>query len=245
MSNKPSRQSSHSAKVRAASNSGGSNTLWWWIGLGVLVVVVAVVAIAVGTSSDSGSDSGGSASPSGGTVVPNGDLEFGAVEVQGTPLPVAPQSGADPAVGLTIPTVKGITFDESPVTISADGKPKVILAIAHWCPHCQKEVPLIQEWLDANGMPSDVDLVAVATGNDESAVNFPAGDWLRKEGWSVPTLLDDKEDTAGKGLGVSGYPGFTVVGADGKVVFRTSGEISMAQFEQLLEAARTGTAPSS
>lgn len=245
MSNKPSRQSSHSAKVRAASGSGRSNTMWWWIGLGVLVVVIGVVAIAVGRSSDSGSNSGGSASPSGGTVVPNGDLEYGSLDVTGTALPMSPDAGAtDTAIGQAIPTIDGQTFDGSKITISPEGgKPQVILVVAHWCPHCQAEVPRIQDWLNTNGMPDDVELTAIATANTDQRTNFPAGPWLRKEGWSVPTLLDDKNSDAGAALGVSGFPGFIVVGADGKVVYRTSGEITMAQWEQLLQAARTGTAP--
>jgi cytochrome c biogenesis protein CcmG/thiol:disulfide interchange protein DsbE len=244
VSNKPSRQSSASAKVRAASASGGGgNTTWLWIGIVVVIVLVGVIVIAVGRSSSGGSAEGGGPSPSGGTVVPNGDVEFGTVEVSGTQLPQPSDSGADAGVGMQIPTIDGITFDDSAVTISPDGEPKVILALAHWCPHCQREVPLLQEWLDENGMPSDVEVVAVATGNDSGAVNFPAGDWLREEGWSVPTMVDDQDDSAALALGVKGYPGFTVVDADGEVVFRTSGEISMDQWEALLESARTGVAP--
>jgi hypothetical protein len=34
-----------------------------------------------------------------------------------------------------------------------------------------------------------------------------------------------------------------VVDAQGKVVFRTSGELTMPQWEQLLDSARTGQAP--
>ncbi len=245
MSNKPSSKPQASAKVRAASGSGRGTSIWLWVGLVGLIVVVGIVAILVGRSSDSGSDSGGSASPSGGTVVPNGDLEYGAVEVQGTALPAAATTGTDTAVGLTIPTVKGITFDESSVTISPDGKPKVIMGVAHWCPHCQAEVPRIQDWLDQNGMPADVELVALATSNDPTRTNFPAAPWLRKEGWSVPTMLDDKDNAAAQGLGITGFPAFIVVDKDGKVVFRTSGEITTAQWESLLEAARTGTAPTS
>ncbi len=245
MSNKPSRQSSHSAKVRAASGSGRSNTLWIWIGLGVLVVAIALVAGFVGRSSDSGSNSGGSASASGGTVVPNGSLEYGSLDVTGTKLPDSPDPGAtDTAIGQAIPTIAGQTFDESKITISPEGgKPQVILVVAHWCPHCQAEVPRIQDWLDTNGMPDDVKLTAIATANTDQRTNFPAGPWLRKEKWTVPTLLDDKNSDAGAALGVTGFPGFIVVGADGKVVYRTSGEITMAQWEQLLQAARTGTAP--
>ena len=243
MSNKPSRKTSPSAKVRAASASGRSSTVWWWVGLGVLVVVIAVVAVAVGRSSDSGSDAGGSASPSGGTVVPNGDLKYGTVTVSGTPLPKAGGAGADPAVGDTLPTITGETFDGSPITIGPDGKPQVVMVVAHWCPHCGREVPKLQKWLDENGMPTDVELVTLATANDNTAPKFPAGDWLRKEKWSVPTLLDDEQSTGGQALGVSGYPYFIVVDAEGKVVFRTSGELTTEQFELLLEAARTGVAP--
>jgi thiol-disulfide isomerase/thioredoxin len=244
VSNKPSRQSSHSAKVRAASGSGRSNTMWWWIGLGVLVVVIGVVAIAVGTSSDSGSNSGGTASASGGTVVPNGDLDYGSLDVIGTALPAAPDAGGtDTAIGQEIPTIQGQTFDGSKLTISPDGKPQVILVVAHWCPHCQAEVPRIQDWLNTNGMPDDVQLTTLATANNDQRTNFPAGPWLRKEGWTVPTVIDDKNSDGMAALGVTGFPSFIVVGADGKVVFRTSGEITMAQWEQLLESARTGTAP--
>ena len=177
--------------------------------------------------------------------MPNGDLEYGAVEVQGTaaarpPRPAAPT----PRSAMTIPTVKGITFDESSVTISPDGKPKVIMAVAHWCPHCQAEVPRIQEWLDENGMPADVELVAVATSNDPTPHQLPGRPrgCARRAG-RCRRCSTTRSNAAASGLGVSGFPGFTVVGADGKVVFRTSGEITMAQWESLLEAARTGTAP--
>lgn len=247
MSNKPSQRNSASAKVRAASGGGRSSTMWLWVGLVVVVVIVGVVAVLIGRSSDSGS-SGGSASPSGGTVVPSGDLEYGAIDVLGTPLADAPASGsgaADTAIGATIPTIKGETFDGSQMTIAPDGKPQIIMVVAHWCPHCQAEVPRLQDWLDTNGMPADVELVTLATANDPTQANFPAAPWLRKEGWSVPTMLDDKDDRAGAALGVTGFPTFIVVDKDGKVVFRTSGEITMAQWESLLEAARTGTAPTS
>ena len=185
-------------------------------------------------------------------MVPNGDFDFGSVEVQGTALPPAPRdpSEADPAVGQTLPTVIGQTFDGNGITISPDDGSQIVMAVAHWCPHCQREVPLLQKWLDENGMPSDVKLTAVATSNSSAQPNFPAGPWLRKEGWSVPTMVDDKGNEADsvddKGndaaaaLGVSGFPYFAVIGPDGKVVQRASGELTIEQWEALLQAARTG-----
>ena len=252
MSNKPSRQPSASAKVRDASRSSRGSTTWLWVGLAVIVVVVGIVAVIIGRSSDSSSSaSGGGPSPSGGTVVPNGDVDYGSIEVVGADLPAASTAAGavDTAVGQTIPTIEGETFDGSPVTISSDGKPQVILVIAHWCPHCQAEVPRLQDWLDQNGMPSDVQLTAVATANTDQRENFPAGPWLREAGWSIPTMIDNQGTADGGGndaaraVGVSAYPFFVVVDAQGKVVFRTSGEVTMPQWEQLLDSARTGQAP--
>ena len=51
----------------------------------------------------------------------------------------------DPAIGKTVPTLTGKSvYDGGAVTIGPDtggGKPQVIVFVAHWCPHCQAEVP--------------------------------------------------------------------------------------------------------
>jgi cytochrome c biogenesis protein CcmG/thiol:disulfide interchange protein DsbE len=237
VSNRPNRTASRSAKVTQASRAGSSNALLWVV-LAVVVVIAGIVALAV--TRDSGQEGGG-ASPSGATVVPSGDLDYGSVIVDGSPLPVSTGTTAtDPAVGDALPTIEGQQFDGSPIVVEGDGSPKIVMTLAHWCPHCRAEVPRIQEWLDENGMPSDVDLVAIATATDASRPNFSPGDWLREEGWSVPTLVDDEQSSAMAALGVDGFPGFVVVDAQGRVVLRTSGEQSVAQWEALLDAARTG-----
>jgi cytochrome c biogenesis protein CcmG/thiol:disulfide interchange protein DsbE len=241
VSNRPNRTASHSARVAQASQAsqaGQSRNVALWVALAAIVVVAAIVAIA---ATRGGSDAdGGGASPSGGTVVPSGDVHFGSVEVDGSALPQPVQGAADPAVGLAFPTITGQQFDGQPITVGSEGKAMIVLGLAHWCPHCQKEVPLLQGWLDDNGMPTDVDVRAVATATDENAVNFSPGEWLRREGWSVPTLVDDRDNTARAAMGIAGYPAFVVVGPDGTVVQRASGELTLGQWEQLLEAARTG-----
>ena len=242
MSNRPGKSTSASQRVRAASNAGkGKSTAWIWIAIVVAVVVVGIVAVVVAGSGSK--SSGGSASPSGGTVVPNGKLDYGQVSVSGTNLTPMPDSGADPMVGSVIPSVTGQQFDGKQLTIAPNGKPHIIMVVAHWCSHCQAEVPRVQKWLDASGMPADIDLVTVATSNDPAKGNFPAADWLRREQWSVPTIVDDKQSQAGGALGVSGFPYFIVTDAQGKVVYRTSGEITEDQWNALLQAARTGKAP--
>jgi thiol-disulfide isomerase/thioredoxin len=238
MSNKPSRSVSHSSRVQKASQAGQGRSWVLWIALAAVVLFAGV--IAVGVSRSSSSASGGGDSPSGGTVVPSGDLNFGTVEVDGTGLPAAGQGTTDAAIGQEMPTVTGEQFDGSAIVIGPTGKPTVVMSVAHWCPHCQAEVPRIQEWLDQNGMPTDVELMTVATSTNSTRPNYGPGQWLRREGWSVPTLVDDESNTAAQAFGVSGFPAFLVVGADGKVIQRASGELTTAQFEQLIEAARSG-----
>jgi thiol-disulfide isomerase/thioredoxin len=215
--------------------------VWAVVAIAVVVLLAAVIAIAVTRSEQS--IAGGGPSPSGGTVVPSGDLDYGTVDVAGTPLPEMRTGSSDAAVGERIPTVTGEQFDGAGITIAPGGKPKVVMFVAHWCPHCQAEVPRIQDWLDQNGMPNDVDLYTVATGTSSSRPNYPPGDWLREQGWSVPTTLDDEESTAAQAFGLTSYPFFVVVDGSGNAVFRTSGELTMQQWEAVLEAARTGTAP--
>ena len=246
MSNRVKGKQSSAQRVRAASNAGkGRSTTWIWIAVVVAVVVIGVVVIAVGRGSGGSSASGGSSSPSGGTVVPNGKLDYGTIAVNGTPLPELQQGGADAAVGQTIPQISGSQFDGKQLDIVPnDGKPKIIMVVAHWCPHCRAEVPRIQQWLDDAGMPADVELVTIATSNNPANPNFPAADWLRREKWSVPTIVDDKQNQANSALGVSGFPFFIVTNGQGKVVYRTSGELTQDQWNALLTAARTGVAPS-
>jgi cytochrome c biogenesis protein CcmG, thiol:disulfide interchange protein DsbE len=240
MSNRPKAQPSRSARVKAARDQSSSGRMAWIVG-GVVVVVAAAVLIAVLATGSDDVEGGGEAA-SGGTVVPSGDLDHGDVQVEGAPL-VQAAGGVDAAVGQPIPTVEGETFDGSAVRIGADGQPKVVLFLAHWCPHCQAEVPRLQTWLNDNGMPTDVEVVSVATSTTSTRANYPPGAWLRREGWSVPTLVDDEEATAAAAFGLTGFPFFVAVDAEGNVVSRASGELSIEQWEALLDAARTGQPP--
>lgn len=54
------------------------------------------------------------------------------VEITGEALPVFPEAGADPAVGMEIPELSGASFDGTAVEIADDGRPKVLLILAHW-----------------------------------------------------------------------------------------------------------------
>lgn len=149
----------------------------------------------------------------------------------------------DPAVGKRVPSMTGQNPKKGKpdVTISteeAGGKPFVVMFMAHWCPHCNNEVPrLVEEW-DTNGKPKDIALFAVATDNSPDRPNFPAGRWLEDENFDVPTMLDDDNMLGADVYGIKGYPFFVFVNADGTVNYRVSGEIPISEFNKQLDALR-------
>ena len=161
-------------------------------------------------------------------------LVQGPVTVNGTALAVLPGSGADPAAGQAVPEISGFdTLDGSPVTIANDGKPKLIFILAHWCPHCQKEVPLIQQWIDDGKVPAGLELYAVSTAARPTTANYPPAAWLTKEHWTVPTIADSSDNAALEALGVSGFPFIVAVDENGKVVARVSGEQPVQKLDAL------------
>lgn len=164
--------------------------------------------------------------------------EMQPVEVTGAPLPELANPASDPAVGQPAPDVTGVSFNGTDVSVGGAGRPQLIFFMAHWCPHCQKEVPLIVDWIDDKGMPDGVDLRAVSTGVNEAAPNYPPSSWLAGEDWPVRTLADDERSSAAAVFGLSGYPFFVAIDADGRVAARASGELTVPQIEALVDAAR-------
>jgi thiol-disulfide isomerase/thioredoxin len=148
-------------------------------------------------------------------------------------LPAFGNAATDPAVGMTVPTISGTTLSGQQVRVTAgDGKAKVVMFVAHWCPHCRREVPLLSAHLAENPLPSNVELVTVSTGVDANAPNYPPSEWLAREHWPVAAIADDADATAAQAYGLSAYPYFVFVGPDGKVVARASGEMGVADFDR-------------
>lgn len=170
---------------------------------------------------------------------------FGDVEVTGDPLPIFnSQSGSDVAAGLVAPTVVGADWNDVVSTIAPDGRSKIVTLLAHWCPHCQAEVPVVQQWIDDGNLPDDVDMYAVTTSTDQLRPNWPPQDWLVDEGWTVPTVMDDEQGTVAVNYGMSGTPFYVVLDGENRVVRRASGEIGVAGLNQLvLEAQQAATVP--
>ena len=208
----------------SSSNRGLYLTL---LAVGVIVVALFGVALLVGGDDDDPDAAAG--------------LETAPVEVEGTPLPDYPaeasglaDQGSDPAVGETAPTLTGVSFDGTPVAVTADGTPKLVLFLAHWCPHCQREVPKVQDLVDDGKVPDGVQIVAVSTAVRPDQGNHPPSAWLADEGWSSPVLVDDQSSTAAQSYGLTGFPYGVYLDGEGRVVARTSGEIKTDVIEDLL-----------
>jgi len=161
------------------------------------------------------------------------------VQVTGDPLPRL-NGYPDPAVGRPLPEIRGAAFDGQAVAITRDGSPKLLVFLAHWCPHCQREAPLLVAWLRQGGGPKGVTVYGVASGTRPDYPNYPPSAWLRKEGWPRPLLADDDRGTAGAAVGLSGYPFFVLADAAGRVVERRSGEMAIPDLERLLTRVRGG-----
>jgi thiol-disulfide isomerase/thioredoxin len=195
------------------------------LGLGVLVIAAAAVAavvLAPAGPPPTGSAGPGSSTPTTGTSAP-----------VGADLPAFAPGAADPAVGQPIPAVAGASFDGTPLTIKADGGARLIVFLAHWCPHCQREVPVVQAWLDAKGRPAGVELVSVVTAIDPDAPNYPPDAWLAREHWSVPVIVDTDGQIATR-YGLTAFPFWVAVRADGTVAQRLTGELTPDQLDALV-----------
>ena len=197
-----------------------------------LVAAVTVVALAValiaGGRDDGDDTTAGDGAVTGTAAVANDTP----ATVTGTALAPLPEAGDDPAVGTAMPTLSGTALDGTNLTIPATGRPTMIMFVAHWCPHCQAEVPVVQAWVDGGGLPEGVDLVTVSTAADDRRPNYPPADWLAAEGWTAPVLVDGDNAAAGA-AGLTAYPFFVAVDGDGAVVERTSGELTPAQLDAI------------
>ena len=65
------------------------------------------------------------------------------IQVTGSPLPTHTEDAQNPAVGTAAPVLRGAGFDGTPVTIGGDGRATLVMFLAHRCPHCQRELPVL------------------------------------------------------------------------------------------------------
>jgi cytochrome c biogenesis protein CcmG, thiol:disulfide interchange protein DsbE len=201
----------------------GSKTTPIIIGVVGVVVVMLIVAVVIASTTGNKKSSDANA------------VEFQPVKVIGSNLPNeysdSQGQNLDVAAGSQAPELQGKGFLGNPIDIKADGKPKVVIFFAHWCPHCQREVPILSQWLQANmSKYPKVSFYGVATASDPTKPNYPPSAWLKREKWPTPVMADDNAYDAANSFGLGAYPYMVALDGQNKVITRTSGELSTADF---------------
>ena len=201
-----------------------------------LIVVLALVACFATRGEDTSTGSNG-AGDSGDAATAEGVEMVRPVTVDGQALAPFAKGVQDPAIGQTAPEIRGSGFAGSAVNIEPGDQPQLVIFVAHWCPHCQREVPKIVQWLEDSGTPDGLDMLVVATATDPNRPNYPPSEWLDEEGLNLPTMADDEDGTAADAMGLSAYPYFVLLDRNHKVLTRDAGELSTEQLDDLVELA--------
>ncbi len=164
--------------------------------------------------------------------------ENGPIAVDGETLVPFESTDGDPAIGAAAPVVTGQSFDGSEVVIGGPSEnPTMIVFLAHWCPHCNDEVPVLLGLEESGDLPDGLDVIGVSTAVSADRPNYPPSEWIVDKGWQWPTMADDEELAAINAFGGSGFPFTVVLDADGTVLARRSGEASASDTVSFLDAA--------
>ncbi|MEL6891312.1 MAG: TlpA disulfide reductase family protein, partial [Actinomycetota bacterium] len=121
----------------------------------------------------------------------------------------------------------GASFDGTEIRIGeGTGSPTLLVFLAHWCPHCNDEIPELIE-LDADGrFPDGLDVVGISTVVMSDRDNYPPSEWTVEKGWEWPMLADDPNSTAIQAFGGQSFPYTVLLDGDGNVVARRAGTAS-------------------
>ncbi len=172
------------------------------------------------------------------------ETDTAALQVDTGNLPIFENSGNDPAVlsQMTLATITGPEYYSGAEATYApeDGKARVWLIWAHWCPYCQAELPEVETWWPENASRfPNVELVTVTSAIDGSRSN-PLTPYLDTEQFSFPVIVDDTGAISQR-FGTAAFPFWVVTDADGTVVLRVAGAIGIASVDQIFAQLETIT----
>ncbi len=149
--------------------------------------------------------------------------------ISGLALPTFDGTVTDPAVGTLAPIVTGTDLLTGEPVSSFESienaKPLMIAFYAHWCPHCQAELPQVSDGLNRNPLPDAVDFIAVSTFEDANRGNHPPAAWFRREEWRLPTISDTRGSAVAEVFGVQSVPFLVLVDIEGNVAARVPGSL--------------------
>jgi thiol-disulfide isomerase/thioredoxin len=195
-----------------------------WLGAGTILVVAVIIAAAL-LSQSSGSSTAGLTNPN-------------ALNPAQNMLPVK-----SPAPDFDLATVDGRHYRLSALR----GHPVLLEFFAVWCPHCQREAPIlnrIDQAFASQGLRSLLILAnpygrnyEVSGGTDRRLANRGDIAWFQQTfNVAHPILIDPTFATVNR-YGVNGYPTIYVLGRKGAIRSATSGEVPYQQLAAAVAAA--------
>ena len=207
----------------------------------IVSAVAVVVALAAGIAVFASGGNDSTASDTTAVTVPGGvaAAEYQKVSVDGDALEPLGKDAADPALGKVAPNISGYTFNGFPVSVkpATDGSPALLVFLAHWCPHCNAEMPRLIKWYDAGLVPDDLRVIGVATASRKDQANWPPSEWMQSFDWPFEVMADTETNDAAVSYGVDGYPFMVVLDKDGKVAARHSGEMEESEIPNFINKA--------
>jgi thiol-disulfide isomerase/thioredoxin len=149
-------------------------------------------------------------------------------------LPVFEQGQPDAALGMVLGEVDGVEYyTETELVIDpADGTARAWLIWAHWCPHCQRELPPLSDWYTENAdLYPNVELISVTSSIDPTRGN-PLEPYLDDLQLPFPAILDPDLALAEQ-FGLSAYPFWVFTAPDGTTLLRIAGFLEIDQVAEI------------
>jgi thiol-disulfide isomerase/thioredoxin len=145
-------------------------------------------------------------------------------------LPLFEQGQPDAALGMVLGDVAGIEYysDTELIIDPTDGTARAWLIWAHWCPHCQRELPPLSDWYaeSADQYPN-VELISVSSSIDPTRGN-PLEPYLEELQLPFPVIVDPDLRLAEQ-FGLSAYPFWVFTAGDGTTLLRIAGFLEIDQ----------------
>ena len=135
------------------------------------------------------------------------------------------------AVGEAVPAFSAPGLDGGVVAWSDYVSAPAVLSVwAPWCPHCQVELPILDDVM--REFPA-VGFVTVVTAIEDQPGPTPE-EYMRENDLAFPVAVDDEAGTIASSLGIQGFPTLYFVASDGTVVQVEAREMDAEELRQIV-----------